>query len=462
MKRAFSSRSLRDALRASPMPTLAALPPDLDCSSLGKAITSSAFDASSGGRRCLVRFCFLRKGRQSRPRQSSRVRGTSWAGLAIESTRVLAGQAVRIDNAEHRIASILSTAEMTWTARGGRHKCQFRPGSSVFLKEGYRLDGLAASECVVGISVLLQGGKIAELTHDEICTSRVDLLDHVIAADDQSVGIINSMFAEARVGSPAGDLFSQSASLALLIHVYDRYDRSRAAKRIKGRLRQRQIEIIERYVKDNIADDLSIVELAGILRLSPAYFCRAFSKTVGVSPHRFILNRRIAIARQRLQQGSAPSLAELADALGFGNPAHFSSVFRQLVGCSPSEFRAPGEVELANANVRFPPHPSRLRVGAGCPLRSAGAVGPNNLNGRESAIHQDCFPHGCSGKALKPRQIRERQLALVHEHAALFGAAVQGGEHLAGVEQSLFVEGAFDADLLVEVDLVGSRRRGHL
>ena len=255
---------------------------------------------------------------------------------------MLAGHALRVDIAEHRIASILSTAEMTWTSRGGHHKCKFRAGSSVFLKKGYRLDNFAASACVVGISVLLQGNTIAELTYDDLCTSRVDLLDHVIAADEQSVGIINSMYAEARAGSPAGNLFSQSASVALLTHVYDRYDRSRAADRIKGRLTRRQIEIVDRYVRDNIGKDLSIVELAGILQLSPAYFCRAFSKTVGVSPHRFILNRRISIARQRLQQGSAPSLAELADDLGFGNHAHFSSVFRQLVGCSPSEFRRQG------------------------------------------------------------------------------------------------------------------------
>jgi hypothetical protein len=41
------------------------------------------------------------------------------------------------------------------------------------------------------------------------------------------VGIVNAMYAEARAGNPAGDLFSRAISVALLAHVYDRYDRSR-------------------------------------------------------------------------------------------------------------------------------------------------------------------------------------------------------------------------------------------
>src|SRR6185295_9376959 len=53
---------------------------------------------------------------------------------------------------------------------------------------------------------------------------------------------------------------------------------------------------------------------------------------------------------------------------------------------------------------------------------------------------------------LKPRQIRKRELAAVHVHAAEFGAAVQRRKHFSGVEQPLRVEGAFQPLLLVEID----------
>src|SRR5580704_18399549 len=53
----------------------------------------------------------------------------------------------------------------------------------------------------------------------------------------------------------------------------------------------------------------------------------------------------------------------------------------------------------------------------------------------------------------KPRKFRKSELAAVDMHAAKLGAAVQRRKHLAGVEQALGVERAFQPLLLVEVDL---------
>ena len=53
----------------------------------------------------------------------------------------------------------------------------------------------------------------------------------------------------------------------------------------------------------------------------------------------------------------------------------------------------------------------------------------------------------------EPRDVGERQLVVMHHHAAELGAAAELGEHLAGIEQVVGIEGAFHAHLLVEVDL---------
>jgi AraC family transcriptional regulator len=264
--------------------------------------------------------------------------GGRWGGLPIELIRMPPGP-YSVDPTEHRVYTILSTTEVTWTDSGTHHRAQWRPGTSIFLRERHQVNGFVSAKGYDLIRVLLEDGKVSELLHDDVCSPRVDFLEHVITTDDQLAGIVNAMYAEARAGSPAGDLFSRAISVALLAHVYDRYDRSRAASRLEGRLSRRQVETVSRYVREHIGCALSIVELAGLLQLSPAYFCRAFSKTVGVTPHRFVLNERIAIARQRLHQTSTPPMAELAHALGFATQAHFSVVFQKLVGCSPSEFR---------------------------------------------------------------------------------------------------------------------------
>src|SRR5215510_5296569 len=57
------------------------------------------------------------------------------------------------------------------------------------------------------------------------------------------------------------------------------------------------------------------------------------------------------------------------------------------------------------------------------------------------------------GPSSKPGNVGERQLVVMHEHAAQFGAAPELGEHLAGIEQMVGIEGALHPHLLVEVDL---------
>src|SRR5882672_11655739 len=54
---------------------------------------------------------------------------------------------------------------------------------------------------------------------------------------------------------------------------------------------------------------------------------------------------------------------------------------------------------------------------------------------------------------LEPRDVGEWQLVVMHDHAAELGAAAELGEHLAGIEQVVGVEGTFHAHLLVEIDL---------
>jgi AraC family transcriptional regulator len=267
-------------------------------------------------------------------------RGTRWSGLLVEKKRRTFADCPHVVEIHEPWIVDPAKVELKWMARGTRYRFTIRPGMSMFINEGYRFDELtgATPECEV-VYVRLEQAKIVELLHGDAPSSKIDFFDNVTTHDEQAVGMITAMYAEARAGSPAGALFSESISVALLTHLYDRYDRAGAARRLEGRLSPRQVETINRYVTEHIGSDLSVVELAGVLQLSPAHFCRMFPKTCGVTPHRFVLNKRIAIAIDKLESPSAPPLAELARALGFGDQAHFSNIFRTLVGCPPSEFR---------------------------------------------------------------------------------------------------------------------------
>jgi hypothetical protein len=136
-------------------------------------------------------------------------RGTRWGGLVVERTRRLnADCPIRIEISEPHAACILFKTELRWTARGTRYSRSLGPGVGVFLIEDYRLDELTSTTSHYDfITVRLEREKIEELMHDDVRSTRVDFLEHVISNDEQMVGMLHAMFAEAQAGSPAGDLF---------------------------------------------------------------------------------------------------------------------------------------------------------------------------------------------------------------------------------------------------------------
>ncbi|MFD0577199.1 helix-turn-helix transcriptional regulator [Dactylosporangium darangshiense] len=73
-------------------------------------------------------------------------------------------------------------------------------------------------------------------------------------------------------------------------------------------------------------------------RAGPGYLAALFVQEVGVSPHRYLTEHRIRLARHLLATGDLPVTA-IGLAEGFGSGQHFARVFRRVTGESPSEHR---------------------------------------------------------------------------------------------------------------------------
>jgi AraC family transcriptional regulator len=93
------------------------------------------------------------------------------------------------------------------------------------------------------------------------------------------------------------------------------------------------------YIGDNLADDLTLSELAAVAGMSPHYFAELFKKSTGYAPHRYVLLQRIERAKQGLRD-TGRSAIEVGLDVGFENPSHFARMFRKFVGASPSLFRS--------------------------------------------------------------------------------------------------------------------------
>jgi AraC-like DNA-binding protein len=99
-----------------------------------------------------------------------------------------------------------------------------------------------------------------------------------------------------------------------------------------------QVSLAQTFMLEQLAKSLHVPELAGMCRLSPTYFVRAFANTVGVAPYAWFLGRRVARARFLLANSELP-LAQIALECGFSDQAHFTNAFGRATGTTPARWR---------------------------------------------------------------------------------------------------------------------------
>jgi AraC family transcriptional regulator len=95
---------------------------------------------------------------------------------------------------------------------------------------------------------------------------------------------------------------------------------------------------IEEYIDAHLDANVSLQTLAGLAHMSVDHFVRAFRAATGKTPHRFVLDQRLARASAMLTTNGA-SIAGIARACGFRSAAHFSVKFHARFGVTPSQYR---------------------------------------------------------------------------------------------------------------------------
>jgi transcriptional regulator GlxA family with amidase domain len=107
---------------------------------------------------------------------------------------------------------------------------------------------------------------------------------------------------------------------------------------MRNGLGPRQIAKLMTYLEANIGSSIQIPDLAQLIGLSPSHFCRAFKKSVGISPHAYLMRKRVERA-QGLMLATCASLSQIAADCGLTDQAHFTKLFRRFVGESPGAWR---------------------------------------------------------------------------------------------------------------------------
>jgi len=95
---------------------------------------------------------------------------------------------------------------------------------------------------------------------------------------------------------------------------------------------------VREHVEGHLSESMDLAELAAIAGLSVFHFARAFKQSAGVTPHHYLVHRRIERAQEMLARSALP-LSEIALATGFSDQSHLARHFRQMLGMTPGQFR---------------------------------------------------------------------------------------------------------------------------
>lgn len=105
-----------------------------------------------------------------------------------------------------------------------------------------------------------------------------------------------------------------------------------------GGLAPWQAKRITAYIEANLGSCIRAEHLAAIAGLSTSHFFRAFKETFGAAPLAYVASQRMAHAQERMLSTRAP-LAQIALECGMWDQAHFTRVFKRVVGVNPQAWR---------------------------------------------------------------------------------------------------------------------------
>lgn len=140
-------------------------------------------------------------------------------------------------------------------------------------------------------------------------------------------------------GGIRGRLYAEALATALTVHLLSNYGSARGVANLPRRgLLPGQLRRVIDYMDAHLCEDLSLAELADVAGFSRHYFARSFRLATGMSPHQYLIERRVERACKLLLDTSLP-IGEVAVSLGFASQSHMTQHFRRVTGLTPARFR---------------------------------------------------------------------------------------------------------------------------
>jgi AraC family transcriptional regulator len=187
--------------------------------------------------------------------------------------------------------------------------------------------------------LILPPETIAQAAYETIDPDSVELLPHFDAPDPLIHQIGLSLKAELESPGQWSRLFIDAMKTALAVNLLRKYATHKGEiKEYQDGMPKYKLKQAIDYITAHLTGDLSLLDIATEVKMSPSYFATLFKCSTGLTVNQYITQRRISIAKRLLKQPGS-KVIDVAQAVGFESHSYFAKVFRKQTGTTPIAYR---------------------------------------------------------------------------------------------------------------------------
>jgi AraC family transcriptional regulator len=194
-----------------------------------------------------------------------------------------------------------------------------------------------AEESVDAVIVGIDPGQFA-LAAAEDSALEAQLLERLSGYDQALLELARTLVSETADDYRNGPLFWNDVASGFIDGLVTRHT-AEAASWARGMLGKDVLDRLTDYVVAHLKEPIAVASLANIAGRSPFHFSRVFTRSVGMTPHRYVVHLRLQRAIALVRDGRS-GFAEIAACTGFADQSHLSRWVRRVYGVSLSELAA--------------------------------------------------------------------------------------------------------------------------
>ncbi|MGL4608642.1 MAG: helix-turn-helix domain-containing protein, partial [Trueperaceae bacterium] len=147
--------------------------------------------------------------------------------------------------------------------------------------------------------------------------------------------LLLKLWDEAAEDNSLGSLFIDHTAYTLVSALLYKSERlKKQAFQTKG-LTKKQMQQVVDHIHDRLTESLSLQDLSKVLGIQEWELARAFKKTTGIPPYKYVLEQRVYKAKELIETTALP-LAQIALEVGFSSQPHLTFMFKKVLGYPPS------------------------------------------------------------------------------------------------------------------------------